>query len=236
MVGGASGSFFRDSQSFAKDAQDSLETVDQVRSIDTRFVGGRGATPRNGDVNLSIVFADMYHWLVDNGVSEGVRGHFASSAGAATCAAAVANHDLHDLLDGIVYGAGPTFIVLDDVCTPDIDIALRQGLDQRTWVDLTGQRPCEQLRPDLADPSFDCMSILGSEADLDYPNTMISVLLGDQDPHLFFIEPQTGQYLAMITAQQTALEILPGAPHLVLTTTLGLQRTLFRIREVVDAG
>jgi hypothetical protein len=92
------------------------------------------------------------------------------------------------------------------------------------------------MRPDLADPSFDCMSILGSEAELDYPNTMITVLLGDQDPHLGFIEPQTRLYVSMITAQQTAVEVLTSTPHLVLKTNLGLSRVLARIREVVDAG
>jgi hypothetical protein len=236
LTGAASDTFFRDGQNLAIQAQDQLATQDQVRSIETRFVGGRGASPRNGDVNLAVVYVDMYHWLVDNGVSQGVIGHFGSSAGAATGAAAVANHKLHELLDGIVYGAGPTFIVLDTVCTPSTDVVLRRGLDDRTWVDLTGQRPCEQMRPDLADPSFDCMSILGSEADLDYPNTIVAVLLGDQDPDLGFIEPQARLYVSMITAQQTSVDVLPATPHNVLKTTAGLAKALEKIRAIVDAG
>ena len=60
-----------------------------------------------------MVYADVIHWLVDNGVHEGVMGHFGSSAGAATGAAALANHGLDTVLDGIVYGAGPTFIDLE---------------------------------------------------------------------------------------------------------------------------
>jgi hypothetical protein len=237
LVGGDSGSFFREGQNLAIDAQDQLSAVDRVRSIDTKFVGGRGSSPRNGDVNLSVVYAEALQWLVDNGIAVGTVGHFGSSAGSVTVAAALAHHGLEGILDGVVFGAGPTFIVLDDVCAPGgADLVLRQGVDDRTWVDLTGQRPCEQMRPDLADPSFDCMSILGSEADRDYPDTMVAVLLGDQDPDLGFIEPQARLYVSMLSAKQTSVDVLTGTPHNVLKTTTGLAKVVERIRWIVYAS
>jgi hypothetical protein len=234
LAGGSSGTFFREGQNLANQGQDQLAATDSVRSIETRFAAGRGVFPQNGDRNLSIVYAEAVQWLADNDIAEGVTGAFASSAGSVTIASALAYHGLEDILDGAVFGAGPTFIDLDVVCAPGYATdQLRQGVDARTYWDTTGQTPCAQMRPDLADPSFDCMSVLGSEADKNYPDTIVHVMVGETDPALFFIDPQTQLYISRLTAEQSSWEMIPGAPHLVLKTNAGLNRVLQRIREIV---
>ncbi|NNE43500.1 MAG: hypothetical protein HKN12_04775 [Gemmatimonadetes bacterium] len=190
----------------------------------------------NGDRNLSIVYAEALRWLHDNNVAEGAFGVFASSAGSVTVASTLSYHGMDSILDGVVFGAGPTFIDLDLVCSggaPGVTLQLQQGVDSRTYVDVTGQTPCELYRPDLATPSFDCMSVLGSEADKIYPDTIVHVMVGQTDPSINFIDPQTQLYVNGITAEQQSWEMINATPHLVLKTNAGLNRVLQRIREIV---
>ena len=237
LVGGPSSTFFRESQNLANQAQNQLANQDQIRSIDTKFTNGRGQSPQNGDVNISVIYTDLIRWLVDNNIMQGVKGHFGSSAGSVQAAMGIAHHGLDTILDGAVFGAGPTHIILDTVCAPGgAPLDIRQRADNRTWVDLTGQRPCEMMQPGLANPSFDCMSLLGSEANKNYPSTMVAVLLGATDPDLSFIEPEARKYVSLLSVEQSSVDVIPSTPHNVLKTNAGLNKVLQRIREIVDAG
>ena len=250
LAGGSSDTFFRAGQNLADQLQDDLSDVanqiagavtDEVRSIETRFVNGRGLAPENGDINLAVVYADLVHWLVDNGIAEGVVGFFGSSAGSVTGAMALAHHGLEEIFDGAIFGAGPTYTDLEIVCDPGSAATdrHRDGADSRTWFDNwpgepEKQTPCALNRPDLADPSFDCMSILGSEADSDYPNTTVNVLIGENDSDFVYIESQSRLYHDLITAKSKSYETFPGLRHNILKDQAGIDEVLKRIRAIVS--
>lgn len=229
LVGGASGAFFRDSNTQASSVQDSL-VRDQIRSIDLKFLGDLGTRefPRNGWVNISAVYADVLRWLVSNGVAEGVVGHVGSSGGATLIAAALANQGCDRILDGVVLGGGPWWIDLNQLCAAG-SLAPKALIDEWTWTEVDGSRPCQQGRG--AVPSFDCMSILGPTSVRHYFRTQVAVLVGTQDPNGQFIGGEAKNWLSRITAETESYET-PTTGHNVLSVTAGSNRVLALVRQI----
>jgi len=233
LVGGRSGAFFREGTTQASSVQDAL-VRDQIRSIDLKFLGDSGtqAFPRNGWVNISAVYADVLRWLVRNGVADGVVGHVGSSGGATLVAAALANQGCDKLLDGVVLGGGPWWIDLTQLCAAGSQ-APKSLIDDWTWTEMDGSRPCQRGRG--ANPSFDCMSILGSTSVRHYFNTRVAVLVGSQDPNGTFIAGEAQNWLSRITAESESFE-RPATGHNVLSATAGSNRVLALIRQITAAG
>lgn len=229
LVGGGSGAFFRDSATLASGVQDAL-VRDQIRSIDLRFLGDSGTReyPRNGWVNISAVYADVLRWLVNNGVAEGVVGHVGSSGGATLVAAALANQGCDRLLDGVVLGGGPWWIDLNQLCAAG-SLAPKALIDEWTWTEVDGSTPCQRGRG--AHPSFDCMSILGSQSVRHYFDTQVAVLVGTTDPSGAFIADEAQTWLAMITAETESFE-RPATGHNVLSASAGSSRVLALVRQI----
>ncbi|HMB71907.1 MAG TPA: hypothetical protein VKU85_21545 [bacterium] len=233
LVGGRSGAFFREGTTRANSVQDAL-VGDQIRSIDLKFLGTSGtqAFPRNGWVNISAVYADVLQWLVRNKVAEGVVGHVGSSGGATLIAAALANQGCHKYLDGVILGGGPWWIDLNQLCAQGSQ-APKSLIDDWTWREMDGSRPCQQGRG--ADPSFDCMSILGSTSVKHYFKTKVAVLVGTQDPNGTFIAGEAQNWLSRITAESKSFE-RPATGHNVLSGAAGSNRVLALVRQITAAS
>ena len=181
VTGNDSSTHWRDGASNAPWVQDQLDTQDQVRSIDLAWLGGTTKIPRNGYVNLSSTYADAAEHLVATGVSTGVLAHFGNSGGSMMGANALANHRMHEVWDGIVLGGGPFWVDLVAGCTDNtsplfLGAGGRALIDDWTWREVDGSRPCEQQSG--ADPSFACMSLLGPDAAIGYPHTTVAVVTG----------------------------------------------------------
>lgn len=233
LVGGGSGAFFRESKTLASSVQDAL-VGDQIRTIDLRFLGDFGTRtfPRNGWVNISSVYADVLQWLVNNGIAEGVVGHVGSSGGSTLVAAALANQGCDRLLDGVVLGGGPWWIDLTQLCRNGVS-APKALIDQWTWQEVDGSTPCQRGRG--ANPSFDCMSIIGSNAVRSYPNTRIAVLIGTNDPNGTFFSSEANRWLSLIQAESESFE-RPATGHNVLSRRAGADRVLTLVRQITAAG
>jgi hypothetical protein len=233
LVGGASGAFFRESATQASSVQDAL-VRDQIRTIDLRFLGDSGTRsfPRNGWVNISVVYAEVLRWLVNNGVAEGVVGHVGSSGGATLIAAALANQGCDQLLDGVVLGGGPFWIDLEQACAPGSQ-APKALIDEWTWLEMDGSTPCQSGGP--ANPSLDCMSILGSQSVRHYFDTQVAVLVGANDPNGPFIGSEAQMWLSLITAETESFE-RPATGHNVLTATSGSSRVLALVRQITSTS
>jgi hypothetical protein len=240
LTGNASNTFFRDGQNLSPWVQDQLDTVDQVRTIDLALHGNGTMTfPRNGYVNISAVYADVLEHLVAAGIATGVIGHFGSSGGSLMGAAALANHGLDRVLDGVVFGGGPFWIDLEEVCT-DASSALfqsqagRRMVDDWTWREVDGSTPCE-LRLLAPSVPYGCRSLLGTAANTYFPGTVVTVMVGVNDPSNPWIDASAYEFFTRITAQSKTFD-RPNAPHNVLKTQAGADLVLQRIREIVAAG
>ena len=240
VTGNASNNFFREGNNESKSVQDSLSTVDQVRTIEFKF-NGNGTTipPRNGYTNMSAVIADVIEYLVTNNIFVGFKGYFGSSGGSIIGANALTNHNLDQLLDGMVFGAGPFWVDLKQSCTNPSSslyaaLGMRRIIDDWNYQEMDGSTPCE-LQSTNPSPSYDCRSILGSQANTVFPNLMISQLVGKQDPNIGYIEPNALHFSNTITAKNKTFD-KPNTPHNVLKKDFGMEgvnTVLQRIREML---
>lgn len=240
LSGGPSIESMRSVAPTAQQAQDTLETQEQIRTIEVRYLGTLGSEtpPRNGFPNISATFADVLEFLVFNGIAEGVVGHYGNSAGSIQGANALAYHDMEQLLDGVVFGGGPFFTDLRQVCTDPTSpifgtLSTRQRTDELNWLDLNGGTFCEDMAPQ-SDPPYECRSLLGIEADSVYPNLIVSVIVGTLDQFNPWMNNSATDYLQKITALRKTFDRPVGVIHAVYTTELGAQLVSQRIREIVN--
>jgi len=241
LSGGPSTESMRSVAPTARQAQDELEMQDQIRTIEVRYLGTYGSEtpPRNGFPNVSATYADVLEFLVFNGIAQGVVGHYGNSAGSMQAANSLAYHGLEQLLDGVVFGGGPFETDLQQVCTDPTSpifgsLSMRERVDQLNWLDINGGTFCADMAPQ-ADPSYDCRSLLGSEADSDYPNLMVSVIVGTLDQFNPWMTNSAADYLQNITAQGKTFDRPDGVGHAVYTSALGAQLVAQRIRDIVNA-
>jgi len=241
LSGGPSTESMRQVAPTSQQAQDELEAQDQIRTIEVRYLGAFGSEtpPRNGFPNVSATYADVLEFLVFNGIAQGVVGHYGNSAGSMQGANALAYHGMEQLLDGVVFGGGPFETDLQQVCTdPNSPIfgllMMRQRVDQLNWFDLNGGTFCEDMAAQ-SDPPYECRSLLGVEADSDYPNLMVSVIVGTLDQFNPWMTNSAADYLQNITVQDKTFDRPEGVGHAVYTSSLGAQLVAQRIRDIVNA-
>lgn len=240
MIGGASTGSMRETAEAAQQVQDALETVDQVRTIELRYLGELGSKtpPRNGFVNISAVYADVLEFLVAVSIAEGVIGHYGNSAGSMQGANALAYHELEQVLDGVVFGGGPFWSNLEQVCAiPSSPLFappfVRERVDQWNWLDLNGGSFCGDVASQSV-PSYECRSTLGIEADAEYPNLIVSVIVGTLDEFNPWMDPSATDYWNNITVLSKTFD-RPVAPHLVVSSPEGANTVHQRIVDIVNA-
>jgi len=239
LKGGDSTDFHRETSKYASSIQDQLDRTNFVRSIEIKFLGGGGGghdngiftMPRNGFPNISAVYADVLEYLVEQNIAIGITGHYGGSGGSMQAANALAYHRIETLLDGVVLAGGPFWTDLRAVCTdPNSPIfgsdALRRKVDDVNW---PGSNYCYDQSP-TSEPSYECRSTLGPEADLNYPNLRVSVIVGSLDDP--WIDTSAATWLEAITALNKTFD-RPVASHNILNSQDGANTALARIREIV---
>lgn len=236
MIGDASTVFLRDVTSEAQRVQDTL-AAENVRTIEMAFLNsGTNTMPRNGYPNISAVYADLLEYLVEQGIAVGIRGSFGNSGGGLMTANALAYQRVKLLLDGVVYGSSPFWTDLEPVCADPTSPYYgsqwtRARADVLNWTDVEGTSPCTAGAPE-ADPSYGCRSLLGPDADTDYPNLFVSVVLGTQDTLLAWIDPSATEYLRRVNTFQETFDIVDSG-HNLMNWVAGADMVLLRIREIV---
>ena len=236
LVGGASLAFMREESVFAQQVQDDLDANERIRTVDLKFLGaGTAAPPRNGFVNIAAVYADLLEYLVAQGIAEGVLGHHGNSGGSMMGANALAYHRLDEVLDGVVFGGGPFWSDLRAVCTEPASpmygtLAVQQNVDGWNWGDLGGTYCVDHVE---SDPSYECRSTLGPDADASYPGLIVSVLVGTADAFNPWIDASASDYWQKIVAERKTFD-RPNAPHLVVGSQVGADAVYQRIVEIAD--
>ncbi|HMB70101.1 MAG TPA: hypothetical protein VKU85_12350, partial [bacterium] len=170
------------------------------------------------------------------GLMEGVRGHFGNSAGSLMCANALAYHDAEKLLDGVVFGSGAFWSDLEPVCTDPGspyygDTFIRDRADQLGWLTVEGTAPCIAGFPN-PEPSYACRSLLGPDADTDYPDLILSVMVGQLDTEYAWFDASVTQYFQGVTADTMTYD-RPVAVHNMMDSPAGADNVLARIRDVI---
>jgi hypothetical protein len=213
MKGGPGTRSVRETTANGAKLQDLLDREDAVRTVEITFLGeGLETPPVNGFPNLSAVFADVWEWLVAEGIAEGFSGHVGSSSSSLLAANALAYHGLHRVLDGVVLGGGPFWTDLRQSCM-DVDSPIFAGGRIRAKIDAwnwDGATPCTD-RIASPQPSYECRSLLGPDARARYPAATVSVIVGERRK----------------TFDRT------DAGHSVLSTSASAEVVLRRIREML---
>jgi hypothetical protein len=236
MIGGASVGFFRTATTEAARIQDTL-AAEGVRTIECSFIGnGTYTAPANGYPSISAVYADVLEHLTAVGLMEGVRGHFGNSGGSLMAANALAYHHAEKLLDGVVFGSGAFWSDLEEVCTQPAspmygDPTIRDRADQLGWLTIEGTAPCLAGAP-TAFPSYACRSLLGPDADRDYPDLMLSVMVGTMDTEFPWFDASVTEYLQGVTAFKETFDH-PASEHNMMMSPAGADTVLARIRDIV---
>jgi hypothetical protein len=238
VTGNDSSTHWREGQNLSPGVQDQLDATDQVRTVDLAWTGmGTAAPPRNGYPNLSSTYADVLEYLITAGIATGVRVHFGNSGGSMMGVNALVHHGAHQILDGIVVGGGPFWIDLTESCT-DTGSPLflapggRATVDDWSWREIDGSTPCSAMGG--AVPSFACRSTLSPDAVLDFPETIVGVVIGENEQP--FIAGSGTKFFDTITAKSKTLDRPAATPHNVLHTQAGANVVTQRIRAIVDAG
>jgi hypothetical protein len=85
-----------------------------------------------------------------------------------------------------------------------------------------------------ADPSFACRSTLSPDAVLNFPGTIVGVVIGENEQP--FIDGSGTKFFNTVTAKSKTLDRPAATPHNVLKTQAGANVVTQRIRAIVDAG
>lgn len=234
---GSQSTEFHREMPLARAAQDAL-AAEGVRTIELRFLGaGTRTFPANGLPNIAAVLADVWEYVVAEGIAEGTRVHVGSSMGGTQCAAALAYHGLEEIIAGAVLCGGPFWSDLAATCTdgespvygtPEV----HADVDAWTYTDL-GSTPCQDETAEPS-PAWGCRSILGPEADADYSGHRIAVVLGTADMYHPWIGAEVDAYLGAVSADETLDE--PSAGHTLWMSGDGAAVALARIREIAYGG
>lgn len=236
MIGGASVGFFREVTGEAERVQDVLAS-ENVRTIEISLQGeGVYAAPANGYPSISAVYADVLEWLVANGIAEGVIGHFGNSGGGLMAANALAFHRVEQLLDGVVFGSGPFWNDMEPVCADTTskyfgDPLTRARADSLNWLDVNGTRPCSTGAAE-ADPTYACRSLLGPDADIDYPDLILSIVTGTQDPGFGWFDASASDYVRRVNVYSHTYQRVASG-HQMMNFVAGADTVLARIRDIV---
>jgi hypothetical protein len=229
--------FHRENTTYAAGVQDTLATVDGVRSVELRGTGEAFLTaPRNGFPNVSAVYADLLEFLIAKRVVEGVRCHYGNSAGTMIGANALAYHGVDQLLDGVVFGGGPYWANLELTCLDSSygTASERDDIDQWNWLEFNATTPCTAFDPS-PDPTYACRSTLGPDADTDYTGLRVAVIIGKQDPFLPWIDAEATDWFQRIEAESKTFDRPVGVGHTVFNFVGGATLALQRIREIIAA-
>lgn len=216
------------------------------RIVDRRWEAGWISSKRSF-LKQSARYAVLAYWVRDNLHTSGAFCAVGNSGGAAEVAYSLAAWNGEDLFDVAILASGPPLTRLDYLC---------ESPASPTWAAMClalvapgllacGQPTCEPepnnpvcpLLPASPTPEeLLAASILHPGADLDYPNTVVQVLLGDQD--CSSTVPLAILYLNSL-ASPSALGIVPGTPHLLFSTPAGRDAILQALNTalgVPDAG
>lgn len=230
--------FHRENTTYAKAVQDELDVVDGIRTVEIALLGNAFlSAPRNGFPNISAVYADLVEYLVRRGVAEGVLVHFGNSGGSLIGANALAYHDLDQVLDGMVFGGGPYWSDLSVTCLDPnwTNASGRADADAWNWLEFNGTAPCSTMSS-TPNPTYDCRSTLGSEADTVYDGMTVSVIIGQTDPFLPWINNAASAYYQRITAATKTYDRPANCGHTLMNFVSGAATVKQRIRDVVAAA
>ncbi len=170
--------------------------------------------------------AALIRWVRDNVHTVGAFCALGFSGGATAIAYGLTTHDLEDVLDVVVFTGGPGKARLDYLClTPTAAWALQCPALVPPGVMLCST-PCTSrsgqacaithVSPTAAELVAE--SILHPGADLDYPTTLVHMLLGALDCSTTV--PQALLFRDSMTTP-SVLAFVPGAPHAVHSTAAG---------------
>lgn len=227
--------FLRLRKGFADAVQDEV-AAEGIRTIELRYVlfGGYDVE-MNGSMNVAANLADIWEHLITTGVMVGVRGHVGNSGGAQLGADCLAYHDAEQVIDVFLHTGGPMFVNLELTCTdPDSSIygsAFYRGrIDDLPYGDVD-EPYCTNMDPD-PEPSYDCRSTLGTEADVVYDGTIICMVIGLNESD--WVKATSTYYFENVTAGTLTYES-PQAPHVVFETLAGAEAVEARMLEAVNA-
>ncbi len=238
LAGGEGREFLRDISLNLRNVQDELALTDDVRSIEMRFLNlaGYAELPRNGFTNISAVTADVLEFLQTRGLLEGTRGFVAQSRATEMLGHAMAYHDAAALLDGVVMAAGPYFVDLRETCTNPAspiygEFLQKTQADTWNWRSL-GDSPCFEGAADPT-PDYDCRSLLGSLAQVDFPDLSCDIAIGTDDDAWNLVAAD--YYMAGLAVRSGGVVALVGG-HSILNEPVGADWALERVRAILAAS
>ena len=216
------------------------------RIVDRRWEAGwiQGQT---NVLHQSARFAVLADWVRSNLHTTGAMCVFGNSGGAAEIAYSLTSWEGDDLFDVAVMASGPPLTRLDYLCETPASAAWAAQCASLVAPGLLacGQPTCE---PEPTNPLCPLLpanplpgqllaeSILRPGADLDYPTTVVQVLLGAQD--CTSAVPLALLYLNAVTSP-IGLGIVPNTPHELFSTQEGRDAILVALTTglgIPDAG
>jgi len=212
------------------------------RIVDRRWLTG-WFTTETSVKDQSARYATLLAWVRDNLHTGGVFCASGNSGGSAEVAYALTTWGADDLIDAAVLTGGPPLSRLDYLCTDPPTAAWATqcaaivppgALACGAWECSTPSAPVCAVPPPGATPEeLEEDSVLHPLAVLDYPTTLVSVLIGDQD--CTGAPAQALLFDAAVTSP-TTLQFVPGAEHFLPTTQAGRDAIVMAILGAVPAA
>ena len=173
-------------------------------------------------------YATLLTWVRDNLHTTGVFCASGNSAGSAEIAYALTSWGADALIDAAVLSGGPPLSRLDHLCTNPPSAAWAAecaaivppgALSCGPWECQSATLiVCPFLPPAATPQELEEDSILHPLAELDFPTTAVSILIGDRDCG---VAPAQALLFEQAVTSPTSLQFIPGGAHYLPTTQAG---------------
>jgi hypothetical protein len=187
-------------------------------------------------------YATLLTWVHDQLHTTGVFCASGNSAGSAEIAYALTTWGAGSLLDAAALSGGPPLSRLDYLCEDPpgaawtvqcVSIVPPGALSCATWeCTASGTNLCSLLPPGATSQELEADSILHPAAQLDFPTTALSILIGDWDCG---VAPPQALLFEQAVTSPTTLQFVPGGAHYLASTQQGRDAIVMALLAAVPS-